>query len=156
MPMVLMKPISIQPIGYVRNNLGRRQYNEWRETESGIIICEEYQDALFRLDEYSHIEVMFYLHEMNSPFRTRIHPTGNSEYPEMGAFATRTPNRPSRIALTTCRLLNIKRNILRVKGLDAFDGSPVLDIKSYSGKTLEYVRVPEWIKDLNEKLNKSS
>jgi len=148
--MVLMKPISIQPIGYVRNNLGRRQYNEWRETESEIIICEEYQDSLFRLDEYSHIEVIFYLHEMNSSFRTRVHLTGNLEYPEMGAFATRTSNRPSRIALTICRLLSIERNILRVKGLDAFDGTPVLDIKSYSGKTFEYVRVPECVKDLTK------
>ncbi|MCW4049099.1 MAG: tRNA (N6-threonylcarbamoyladenosine(37)-N6)-methyltransferase TrmO [Candidatus Bathyarchaeota archaeon] len=147
--MTLMKPIQIQPIGYVKNNLGRRRYNEWRETDSEIIISGQYQDALYRLDEYSHIEVLFYLHEMNRPFMTRIHPTGNSEYPEMGAFATRTPNRPSKIALTTCRLVGIDGNVLRVKGLDGFDGSPVLDIKPYTKKTLSEVRTPDWLNDLN-------
>lgn len=117
-----MKPVQVQPIGYVKNELGRRIYNEWRETDSEIIISEQYQDALYRLDEYSHIEVLFYLPEMNRPFRTRIHPTGNSEYPEMGAFATRTPNRPSKMALTTCILVSIDGNVLYVKGLDAFNG----------------------------------
>lgn len=93
---------------------------------------------------------------MNRPFRTRIHPTGNSEYPEMGAFATRTPNRPSKIALTTCRLVSIDGNVLHVRGLDAFNGSPVLDIKSYSGKIVEDIKVPAWINDLNEKMRNSS
>ncbi len=130
--MALMKQIQVQPIGYVKNGLGKRRYNEWSETDSEIIISEQYQDALYRLDEYSHIEVLFYLHEMNRSFGTLIHPTGNSEYPEMGAFATRTPNRPSKIALTTCRLLSIEENKLRVNELDAFDGSLVLDIKPYT------------------------
>jgi len=143
--MVLLDPIPIQPVGYVYNSLGRRPYNEWRDTESVIIISEEYQDALYRLDEYSHIEVLFYLHEMDRLFVTRIHPTGNPEYPLMGAFATRTPNRPSRIALSTCRLLGVEGNRLRVRDLDAYDGSPVLDVKPYSGKPVEGVRVPQWI-----------
>jgi len=151
--MVLLKPVQIQPIGYVRNSLGRRSYNRWKDTESEIVISEEYQDALYRLDEYSHIEVLFYLHEMNRPFTTRIHPTGNPNYPLMGAFATRTPNRPSRIALTTCKLIAIEGNMLKVRGLDAFDGSPVLDIKSYSGKTAEDLRVPPWIEDMRKNSN---
>ena len=150
--MVLMEQIPVQPIGYVKNGLARRRYNEWRETSSEIIINEEYQDALYRLNEFSHIEVLFYLHEMDRPFKTRIHPTGNSEYPEMGAFATRTPNRPSKIALTTCRLLSIEENKLRVKELDAFDGSPVLDIKPYTKKPLSEVRTPDWLNDLNNKI----
>lgn len=152
--MVLMAKILIQPIGYVRNSLGKRSYNEWLDTESGIVISKEYRDALYRLDEYSSIEVLFYLHEMHRPFRTRIHPTGNPEYPLMGAFATRTPNRPSRIALTTCRLLEIKGNVLRVKGLDAYDESPVLDIKPISWRNDLDVRVPQWIYDLREKMSK--
>jgi tRNA-Thr(GGU) m(6)t(6)A37 methyltransferase TsaA len=143
-------PIHVQPIGYVENHLGRRHYNQWTETESSITISEEYQDALYRLDEFSHIEVLFYLHEIDQPFKTRIHPTGNPEYPLMGAFATRTPNRPSRIALTTCRLLGIDGNRLKVMGLDAFDGSPVLDIKPYTGKPVE-ASFPEWIDDINKR-----
>jgi len=152
--MVLMDKILIQPIGYVRNSLGKRPYNQWRDTESEIVISEEYQEALYRLDEYSHIEVLFYIHEMDRPFRTRIHPTGNPEYPLMGAFATRTPNRPSKIALTTCKLLEINGNVLRVKGLDAYNGSPVLDIKSISWRDDTAMRVPQWIDDLREKMSK--
>ena len=136
----------IQPIGYVKNSLGRRPYNKWRDTESELIISEEYQEALYRLDEFSHIAVIFYLHEMDRKFRTKIHPTGNLEYPLMGAFATRTPNRPSRIALTTCKMLSVEGNVLRVKGLDAYDGSPILDIKPYYGKPVEDLKVRQWIR----------
>ncbi|MBW1668327.1 MAG: tRNA (N6-threonylcarbamoyladenosine(37)-N6)-methyltransferase TrmO [Deltaproteobacteria bacterium] len=150
--MVLMEPIQVQPIGYVRNDLGRRRYNEWRGTESQIVISEEYRDALHRLDEYSHIEVLFYVHEMKSHFRTRIHPTGNPAYPEMGAFATRTPNRPSKIALTTCRIESIEDNVIRVKGLDAYDGSPVLDVKPHAWKISGEVRVPDWIAGLHREM----
>ena len=148
--MTLMKQIQVQPIGYVKNNLGRRRYNKWRDTASEIIISEEYKDALYKLNEFSNIEVLFHLHEMDKPFKTRIHPTGNIEYPLMGAFATRTSNRPSKIALTTCRLVGIDGNVLRVKDLDAFDGSPVLDVKPYTKKTLRAVRTPDWLNDINK------
>jgi tRNA-Thr(GGU) m(6)t(6)A37 methyltransferase TsaA len=150
--MVLLEPVMVQPIGIVRNNLGRRGYDEWRDTESDVVICEEYQEALLGLDEYSHIEVLFYLHEMDKPFKARIHPTGNPDYPLVGAFATRTPNRPSRLALTTCRLLSINGNVVRVRGLDAYDGSPVLDIKPHFRLKSNEVKVPNWVKELNQRI----
>jgi tRNA-Thr(GGU) m(6)t(6)A37 methyltransferase TsaA len=149
--MVLLEPVTVQPIGLVRNGLGRRGYDEWEDTESDIVVSEEYREALSGLEEYSHVEVLFYLHEMNRPFKARIHPTGNPEYPLVGAFATRTPNRPSRVALTTCRLLGIDGGVLRVRGLDAYDGSPVLDIKPHFGLRRDDVRVPGWVKDLNRR-----
>jgi tRNA-Thr(GGU) m(6)t(6)A37 methyltransferase TsaA len=143
--MVVLESILVQPIGFVKNSLGRRPYDKWRDTESEIVLSVEYQDALYRLDEFSHIEVIFHLNEMNESFVTRTHPRGDPEIPERGVFATRTPNRPSRLGLTTCRLLSIDGNRLKVKGLDAYDGSPVLDIKPYMGKTVEEVKVPEWV-----------
>jgi tRNA-Thr(GGU) m(6)t(6)A37 methyltransferase TsaA len=149
--MVLLEPVTVQPIGLVRNGLGRRGYDEWGDTESDVVVSEEYREALSGLEEYSHVEVLFYLHEMNRPFKARIHPTGNPEYPLVGAFATRTPNRPSRVALTTCRLLGIDGGVLRVRGLDAYDGSPVLDIKPHFGLRRDDVRVPGWVKDLNRR-----
>ena len=149
--MVLLNPVFVQPIGIVRNSLGMRSFSEWEDTESEIVVCEEYKEALYRLDEFSHIEVLFYLHEVDRGFRSRIHPTGNPDYPLMGAFATRTPNRPSRIALTTCELLSIEGNALRVRGLDAYDGSPVLDIKPYTGKNIENIKLPDWLKSLKNK-----
>ncbi len=148
--MTLLNQITVQPIGYVENNLGKKHYNEWYETESTIVISEEYQDALYRIEEFSHIEVLFQLHEMSQIFQTRIHPTGNPDYPLIGAFATRTPNRPSRIGLTTCRLIRVEGNRLKVKGLDAFNGSPVLDIKPYTGKPISDLRQPDWLRDINK------
>lgn len=136
--------IPVQPIGMVRNQLGRRSHDKWKNTTSQIIIDPAFQDALYKLDEYSHIEVIFQLHEMNQSFQTRIHPTGNPNLPLMGAFATRTPNRPSRIALTTCKLLNIEQNTLTVQDLDAYNNSPVIDIKPVTNcpKT---IKTPEWL-----------
>lgn len=75
--MVLLEPVTVQPIGVVHNSLGRRRYDKWRDTESDIIVSEVYKEALSGLEEYSLIEVLFYLHEMDRPFVTRIHPTGN-------------------------------------------------------------------------------
>lgn len=70
----------------------------------------------------------------------------------VGAFATRTPNRPSKIALITCRLLSIDGNRLKVEGLDAYDGSPVLDIKPHFGTRSEEATVPGWVVNLNQSI----
>ena len=151
--MINIEPVEMQPIGVVRNGAGRRRYDGWRKVVSEIIIDPEYLEALYRLDEFSHIYVIFYLHEMDKSFRTKIHPTGNPEYPLMGAFATRTPNRPSRLGLTLCGLLSIKDNVLKVKGLDAFDGSPVLDIKPYTSFPREdEIQLPVWIMKLRKEM----
>ena len=119
--MTVLDEISITPIGFIKNSLGRRHFDQWSETESELVLDMDYVDDLYGLGDYSHIEVLFYLHVMDRPFKTLIHPTGNPEFPEMGAFATRTPNRPSKIALTICKILKIDNNVIRVKGLDAYN-----------------------------------
>lgn len=145
--------VEIKPIGMVRNEAKSGRAGSWRELVSEIIIDPEHSEALYRLEDFSHIYVLFYLHEMDRPFRTKIHPRGNPRYPLMGAFATRTPNRPSRIGLTLCKLESREGNILTVRGLDAFDGSPVLDIKPYTHFPVEgEVRLPEWAVELREDL----
>jgi tRNA-Thr(GGU) m(6)t(6)A37 methyltransferase TsaA len=145
--------IEIQPIGVIRNDAGRRRPGEWKGVISTLVLDEEYTAALYRLDEYSHIEVLFHLDQMDRPFQAKIHPLGDPENPLMGAFATRTPNRPSRIALTTVKVLSIEGNKIHVEGLDAFDGSPLLDIKPHFERNLEGVRTPEW---RNEKKPRSA
>jgi len=146
--------VKIKPIGVVRNNVTRRRCDGWREEVSEIIIDPEFTEALDGLEEFSHIYVLFYIHRMDRPFRMKIHPMGNPQYPLLGAFATRTPNRPSRIALTLCKLLSRKGNVLTVKGLDAFDGSPLLDIKPYfSSPRNDEVRLPDWIMKIRKEMN---
>jgi len=137
--------MEMNPIGHVRNNAGRRRRNDWREVVSDIVIDPKYTEALEGLEEFSHIYVLFHLHEVNRPFKEKVHPTGNPEYPLVGAFATRTPNRPNPIGLTVCKLVSRNENVLTVKGLDAYDGSPVIDIKPYSPLEVGRVKVPRWV-----------
>ncbi|UCH42652.1 MAG: SAM-dependent methyltransferase [Dehalococcoidales bacterium] len=77
----------------------------------------------------------------------RVHPRGRQELPLRGIFAVRTPNRPNRIGKATVRLIEIDDNILKVKGLDALDGSPVIDIKPYipGYDSVDEASVPPWI-----------
>lgn len=75
----------------------------------------------------------------------RVHPRADPGLPEVGVFASRSPTRPNPIGLTLVRLLEIKGNLLTVRGLDAYDGSPVLDIKPFLMKELPSgVKFPDW------------
>jgi tRNA-Thr(GGU) m(6)t(6)A37 methyltransferase TsaA len=142
-------PYKMKAIGIVRTDAGRRRYDGLREVVSEVIIDSECEEALDGLEDFSHIYVLFYLHEVDRPFKTKIHPTGNPELPLVGAFATRTPNRPNPIAQSLVKLLSRKGNILTVEGLDAFDGSPVLDIKPFTYCPRgDEVKVPDWIEKL--------
>jgi len=145
--------MELKPIGYVSNRVGRRRYNGWRGVVSEIIIDTEYAEALEGLEGFSHIYVLFHLHEIEGPFKMKIHPTGNPEYPLVGAFSTRTPNRPNPLGLTLCKLLSRKGNVLRVKGLDAYDGSPIIDVKPYSNPGVDDMRVPDWVLRLHREMS---
>ena len=80
-----------------------------------------------------------------------VHPRGRNDLPLMGAFAARTNLRPNPIGLTLVQLLKVDDNILTVRGLDAFDGTPVLDIKPYdSWDIVTEIKVPEWWNRLEE------
>jgi tRNA-Thr(GGU) m(6)t(6)A37 methyltransferase TsaA len=124
-----MSSITIHPIGYVKHQLGKRR--DWRNTVSWIHLDPRYEEALEGLDRYRQIYVLFYLHEAHRPFEARIYPSGDPANPITGAFATRTPNRPNHLGLTLVPLLAVQGTTLTVRELDAFDGSPVLDIKPY-------------------------
>ncbi len=87
--------------------------------------------------------VVFYLH-LSKGYPMRLHPRGDPELPLMGVFSTRAPVRPNPIAVSVVKLLKITGNVLTVKGLDAFDGTPVLDIKPHL-PVVEPERLPEWV-----------
>jgi tRNA-Thr(GGU) m(6)t(6)A37 methyltransferase TsaA len=143
--------IPLKPIGYVRNNAGRLSHDQWRDVVSQLVIYPRYQDGLYRIGDYSHIYVLFHLHEQKEEFVSRIHPRGNSEYPQTGAFSTRTPNRPSRIGLTIVPILDVQENIVTVRGLDAYNNSPLLDIKPYYPRDFKNLELPEWVKEIHRK-----
>jgi len=142
--------ISLKPIGVVRNAFKESppgQHDWWSEAVSEIVIDGSLTEALDGLERFSHIIVLFWLHRITeSEIPLKIHPMRRLEIPLTGIFATRTPNRPNRIAATIVKLLERKGNILKVKGLDALDGSPVLDIKPYIPRAdlISDARVPRW------------
>ncbi len=83
-------------------------------------------------------------------YHPKVHPGGRKDYPLVGVFATRLPARPNPICVTTAELLERKGNVLKVRGLDAVDGSPLVDIKPHlpSYDAPSNVRLPDWVKAL--------
>jgi len=141
--------MTLKAIGIVRNALKQPpvRIDRW-EVVSEIVIEPSLTEALDGLEEYSHITVLWWMHLLPSGEVTlKVHPMGREEFPLKGLFALRTPNRPNRIGKTTVRLLQRQGNILRVKGLEALDGSPVIDIKPYIPRydSAANTKVPPWI-----------
>lgn len=133
---------QVYPIGAVHK----------RDGEVRIEIYPEYENALVGLEQFSHIIVLYWFHENDTPDQRRIlqvHPCGNEQNPLTGVFATHAPVRPNPIATTLCKILSLDGNQITVDDIDAYDGSPVIDIKSYfpHSITAEEIRVPDWKKE---------
>lgn len=156
----------IKPIGFVRSAYKEAsliyknrdlQLNEeiltktrtGKEHISELVINHQFKDCLNGIEDFSHIIVLYWSHKINEKDRniSLVHPAGKKEYPLVGVFATRSPVRPNPILSTTVELLERKENILVVKGLDALDGSPLLDIKFHnpSYDAPENVKLPDWM-----------
>jgi tRNA-Thr(GGU) m(6)t(6)A37 methyltransferase TsaA len=143
--------ILLSPIGWVRSDENGPREDYWGEIVSDIVLDREHfsPDALKGLSEFSHIEVLFHLHgvEESSLVKGSRHPRGNANWPEVGIFAQRAKARPNRIAATICRLISVEGLTVRVQGLDARNGSPVIDIKPVFAEFVPdrgSVRQPKW------------
>ena len=141
--------ITFEPIGFVRNQYPHGQKPPtWQGTLARIEIAPRWTAALDGLGEFSHISVLCYLHMMHGEEPIlQIHPQRNPDMPQVGLFATRTPLRPNPISLTIVRLIERQDNVLHVRNLDMYDGTPVLDIKPYltRGDYHADATGPEWI-----------
>lgn len=126
-----METISFSPIGYVSNNAGTDTGHEefWR-LRSEIVIDPVYADGLMDIEQNELITVIFYFDRAAS-YRLRLHPRGDESRPITGVFNTRSQYRPNPIGVTVVKLIERKGNTLVVEGLDALDGTPVLDIKPF-------------------------
>lgn len=125
--------ITLHAIGVVASPVAGIEFTDWAEVESRITLDEALVPGLLGLGDYSHIVVVFYLDRVHfDPAADLVrHPRDRSDWPLTGVFATRTQYRPNPIGITTVRLLGMQGNVLTVKGLDALDGTAVLDIKPY-------------------------
>lgn len=142
--------MTLKPIGFVRNNVKEAPGAgyPWEEVTSEIIIDEILTDPLENLEDFSHIIVIYWMHQAdrNQPLAAKVRPRGNPENPLVGRFASRAPHRPNPIGKATVRLLERRGNILKVTSLDAIDGTPVIDIKPYipGYDSVEGATVPDW------------
>jgi tRNA (adenine37-N6)-methyltransferase len=141
------EPVSVRPIGVVRNGVRQPRPDGWEFVKSDVILREELTPMLDGIDGYSHIIVVFSFDRVpESEQRERVRPHGDARIPEQGVLATRSQLRPSPLGVSVVRLLKRRRNILRVQGLDAVDSTPVLDIKPYfpNHDAVPDARIPDW------------
>jgi tRNA-Thr(GGU) m(6)t(6)A37 methyltransferase TsaA len=140
--------ITLKAIGIVRNEIKEPTHRDSSDIVSEIIIDGRLNEALDDLDQFSHIIVLFWMHRSRRPSPMKVHPRGNLERALMGVLATRSPSRPNPIGKATVKLLERNGNILKVRGLDAIDGTPVLDIKPYIpgyDSVDDDCRAPSWM-----------
>ena len=138
--------IPLTPIGFVHTST-LPEHVKKRQHISEIVQRTDLTDALNGLHEFSHIFVIYWIHEVPAQQQQilKVHPRGRRELPLIGVFATRTPLRPNPIGLTITELMGIERNIIRVRGLDAYNGTPVLDLKPVDHWDTDLtLRVPNW------------
>ncbi len=155
-PMLHEQKIVLNPIGYVKTDAAGDEVKD-KELISHIVVRDELIDGLSGISEYSHLFVLFYLNQITDDQRRtlRVHPRGIMDLPLTGVFAVRTMLRPNPIGLTVVELVRVDGNVLTVKGLDAFDGTPVLDLKPYDHwDIVENVKVPSWWLKLQEEKQK--
>jgi tRNA-Thr(GGU) m(6)t(6)A37 methyltransferase TsaA len=133
-------------IGFIRTQAVGDEVKD-KSHLSEIHINDELIPALDGVKDFSHVFVLFWLNQITAEQRRtlKIHPRGRMDLPLVGVFAARTNLRPNPIGLTLCELLNVDGNVLTVRGLDAFDGTPVLDVKPYdSWDCAPNAKMPEW------------
>lgn len=161
--------ITLRPVGIVRSEIKApmikagedgltRELREQQEKEyrkklktlvSEVIINQELSEILDGIEGFSHILVLYWPHLVATNRRNllKVHPMGRKDIPRQGIFATCSPARPNPVLMTAVRLLERRGHVLRVQGLEAVDGSPVVDIKPYNPRyyRAESPVVPEWM-----------
>jgi len=145
---------TVTPIGRVRSPRDEAIDDDWAAVTATIALDADVigPEAALGLDEFSHLEVVFLFDRVDPATVTSgaRHPRGNPECPRVGILAQRAKNRPNRIGVTTCALLAVDGLTLTVAGLDAIDGTQVLDIKPYMAEfgPRGELRQPAWSREL--------
>ncbi|MBC6975966.1 SAM-dependent methyltransferase [Bacillus sp. Xin] len=152
---------SLQPIAFVHNERKMIIDDEWGDVQSLITLVDSYsEESIQGIEDFSHIEVIFYFHKVKDEqiqYSAR-HPRNNEKYPKIGIFAQRGKNRPNRLGATIAKVVRREGKSILVEGLDAIDGTPILDIKPVMREFFqnEDIIQPEWVTDLMKEYWKGS
>lgn len=144
----------MQPIGFVSGGRREATKDHWGDNRSRLELDDTRftAEALLGLGAVSHLEVVFYFHiDADEPVETGARrPRGREDWPRVGIFAQHGRMRPNRIGVSVCRVLGVDGTVVEVEGLDAVDGTPVLDIKPVWSGYLPRgeIREPDWAKEI--------
>ena len=147
--------LDISVIGYVENNVDKQSDENWGSIRSRIRLNNDYIDGLSGLADFSHAIILtYFLHEalFERDKHLQRHPRNLKEMPLVGIFSQRAKDRPNPIGLTAVKIIDVLKDSLLVEGLDAINGTPVLDIKPYYPQydKVDDAIVPDWVNLLME------
>lgn len=144
----------LEPVGQVRGGRIEAIDDDWGTSRARIELdaARFGPDSLLGLAEFSHAEIVFVFDRITEAEITldARHPRGRKDWPRVGIFAQRGRNRPNRLGVSVCRIVSVDGLAIEVEGLDAIDGTPVLDIKPVMAEFLPRsdVRQPAWASEL--------
>lgn len=148
-----MEDIVMTPVGTVKNNVTDRKDASWGTDVSSVVLDEQYAGGLAGLESFSHAIILFYLDQARYIREKHLQrrPRNRDDMPLVGIFSQRGKDRPNRIGITAVEIVSVTDRTLVIKGLDAVDGTPVLDIKPYYPVyDRKDASVPEWVDRLME------
>lgn len=160
----MIKHIELVPIGIVKTSASEEEIKNSYEGVEGIIeIFKDFSKGLDGIDDFSHLIIVFWMNKVSEENRKtlkvklkgflRFGFKENEIGPEVGVFCSASPHRPNPIGITIVELINRNGRFLKVKGLDVFNGTPVIDIKPYTyDRKIENIKVPKWYIEILEKL----
>ena len=139
--------IKFKAIGIIWSEIKQPSRRKSKDIVSEIVIDRNLTESLDNLEEFSHIIVLYWIHKSRSKVPKKVRPKSNPRHDLMGVFATRSPDRPNPIGKSTVKLVERQDNVLKVQGLDAINGTPVLDIKPYipGYDSVENAKAPLWM-----------
>jgi tRNA (adenine37-N6)-methyltransferase len=145
--------ISLEPVAFVRGGRDQPIDDNWGKSCAHIDLAEGVPtESLAALDQFSHAEIIFVFDRVSDGeiVRGARHPRGRTDWPLVGIFAQRGKNRPNRLGVCVCRIVKLDGRSLEVEGLDAIDGTPVVDIKPVLSGFLPRgeVREPDWAQEI--------
>jgi tRNA-Thr(GGU) m(6)t(6)A37 methyltransferase TsaA len=119
----VVKKFTVYPIGWIRKTEGR----------TTIVVDKKYQAGLLGLEKFPEVWVLYWFDRNDTPEKRsilQVHPRGNKDNPKRGVFATHSPVRPNLIAMSRCKIISVKENVIEIDKIDAFPDTPVLDLKN--------------------------
>ena len=132
----------------------RKEQEKLKKRVSEIVIFKNWEDLLDGIEGFSHILVLYWPHLIDPERRDlkKVHPMGRKDLPKQGIYATCSPARPNPVLVSAVRLVERRNNLLRVQGLEAVDGSPIVDIKPYNKNYygVADATVPEWMEQIQK------